>query len=354
MSAKDPESDAIAYVIASDPSNKFVIDTTGMVRSKPGAVFDYEHTTQYSLQMKATESGTDDLYEISTTFTVNVIDVNDMSVAHLDPESFSTEGGETITFNGNDFGPLDADEAANTKVAAYYVGPDGVKYYAKECKIVEVNTVIQCTSVKGVGTSHVWNITVSAPGTSEWTVESSETTSYHPPTVMSVHNATNMPTAGGMSVTVFGSNFGPIFNDCTIKCEDEVTKACGDKCIDIGQPCEESSKGKACDEFPDWYTRSVAKVTYGPTEKEVGKYECAEAKVIYNADSAEEMITCKSAEGAGKGFHWKVSIGVRGSVDPHGPLSDIHAQTSNIYYYPESSYQPPSISQIVAGDLPTR
>jgi len=161
-----------------------------------------------------------------------------------------------------------------------------------------------------------------------------------------------MPTAGGFLVTILGQHFGPIYNDCTVKCVDGVSFACGDECKLIGESCDIDGKNGACDEFPDWYIRSVAEVTYGPNEEEVDKYVCTEAKVVQADDDNFDKIVCKSAEGVGRGFFWSVKIGARGNTDPFSPMNLDHALSSNQFYEDSSSYRPPSVELVVGGELP--
>ena len=253
---------------------------------------------------------------IGISFEINVVDVNDMEIRSLTPSLLSTLGGETITFTGVELGPLDDARFDETSVRAFYIGPDGVKYYAKDCVVLTRNTHIVCSSVRGVGVDHRWNITVSTPGTSDWSVLTgtdpsiATTSSYLPPTIATVVGAEAMPTGGGNLVTITGTHFGPLFNPCSSHCFDNSAspQACGNSCIGAEEACVNPAGTSKCDEFPGWYVRSVAEVTYGPSVEEIGKYYCGEAKVVEGEEGGgveSEKITCTSAQGVGRGFFWR-------------------------------------------------
>jgi len=184
----DPENDAIEYSITSDPSNKFTINENGEIYSKSGAHFDYEDETSYTLSMEAKESGAEE-FSVSTSFTVYIVDINDMVINDVRPTLLLTSGEQKVYFVGSDLGPIDEARASSTYVTASYIGGDGVKYSAKDCNINTTNTVIECTTVAGVGKEHIWNITVAAPGTNQWSVAATDTSSYFSPIISSVHNS---------------------------------------------------------------------------------------------------------------------------------------------------------------------
>ena len=68
--------------------------------------------------------------------------------------TLNTNGNEVITLQGSRLG----DFGSSTVSATY--GPTGVEYVATACAVSNDNVVIQCLSAAGVGTSHVWRVTV--------------------------------------------------------------------------------------------------------------------------------------------------------------------------------------------------
>ena len=268
----DPDGDSIAYTMTAGDSDLFQLNgATGQLTTKSGADFDYESAISYTVSVTAREAITTDQYLVSTDLTVNIADLNDMSVVQMSPNKLTTSGSEQVTFLGSDIGPLDS-RSSSTTIEAYYVGGDGVRYYAKNCVISTPNTEFTCETVPGVGQNHQWNITVIAPNTASWTVQAAGTTSYKAPVIESVVNSTSMPTAGGSQLVLMGRHFGPDFKDCRRRCVDGVTFACGNECKNVDDSCELSAgTGTACDEFPDWFVSDVAQVTYGPSEELVEK-----------------------------------------------------------------------------------
>jgi hypothetical protein len=82
------------------------------------------------------------------------------------------------------------------------------RYAARNCSVDPSNahTVITCTTTSGVGTGHVWRVTVGG----QESVPSASRTSYLAPTVtsMSGQGTYQAKTDGGQVVTISGAELG--------------------------------------------------------------------------------------------------------------------------------------------------
>ena len=111
--------------------------------------------------------------------------------------AMNTLGGEMIVISGSNFGPL------NTPVSATY----GSSYVATGCTTTQVApSQISCTTVPGVGTTLGWTVTVDGQVQSNGVLNSA----YSPPAITGVFTSGLMPTQGGTSAVLQGTNFGPI------------------------------------------------------------------------------------------------------------------------------------------------
>ena len=104
-----------------------------------------------------------------------------------------------LTIGGTSFGPA----GTPGHVTAAY-GPNG-QYVAMSCSTTS-DTVITCSTAAGVGTGHVWTVSVG----SQTITASSQKSDYGLPVISGVVETGPMPTLGGASVVLQGSNFGPI------------------------------------------------------------------------------------------------------------------------------------------------
>jgi hypothetical protein len=113
-----------------------------------------------------------------------------------------TNGGESVTLVGTNLGPVD------TPVTATYGGADGRRYDATNC-VVSVGTPhdrITCDTAVGTGASLKWRTTVGAQESDA----STATTSYIGPSVSDVLPYTPVDTRGSETITLSGSNLGPV------------------------------------------------------------------------------------------------------------------------------------------------
>lgn len=179
---------------------------------------------------------------------VTVVDINDITVTNIRLGSgngmdnpglvygslfqnlstvFETSGSVAI-IEGTNFGftmdriaAQSLSASPSTLVVTY--GPTGVEYTATGCSITKANNEITCTVPPGSGTGHIWYVQIitSASGANpNNAVFTTVRTGYLPPTISSVSLSTAvstndipsniMITDGGASITVSGSNFGPI------------------------------------------------------------------------------------------------------------------------------------------------
>jgi hypothetical protein len=118
-------------------------------------------------------------------------------------------------FTGNYFGP--AGELLPIEATGRQVGAaGGATVHTHACAVVGAgHTSVRCVSPAGVGTQYFWSLSVAGQSSAP----SSQFTSYGPPAVTQVtvdgpgivdgDEAGAVPTAGGATVTLTGTNFGP-------------------------------------------------------------------------------------------------------------------------------------------------
>ena len=136
MSVSDPDSDKIDYTMTVGDDDLFRVDGEGNIYIQSEAQFDYEAITSYTITIKAQESETVEQNFVKANITINIIDVNDMKIGEIHPLKLDTAGNQVITFSGTELGPLDDHRIEGTTVTAYYNGPDGVIYNAKDCSCI--------------------------------------------------------------------------------------------------------------------------------------------------------------------------------------------------------------------------
>lgn len=114
----------------------------------------------------------------------------------------STLGGDVVAISGSNMGPL------GTAVTAIFAAPGGVNLILQGCSVFTAHGAISCTVPPGVGMSMAWQVTCGGL-TSAW---SAVTSSYAPPVITSVTTPSPraMSTAGGESIALQGTDFGPV------------------------------------------------------------------------------------------------------------------------------------------------
>eukprot|EP00937_MAST-01D_sp_MAST-1D-sp2_P003961 g3961.t1 len=114
-----------------------------------------------------------------------------------------TAGGQAVVITGTQFGTRAAN--AVTRVT-YSGGVSDTTFVANNCTIIKDHTEMRCRMSEGTGATLKWVVTVAG--------QSSETptTSYQAPSVTTITGpgANGASTEGSQSVTISGSNFGPI------------------------------------------------------------------------------------------------------------------------------------------------
>ncbi len=130
------------------------------------------------------------------------------SITSVAAPLLSTRGGQVVNITGANFGP------AGTPASATY---GGGRFNAGRC-VVASHTFMTCISAEGVGVGHTWVVTVDG----QTSAPSAATTSYLPPTLsglaplplgQGVYNLSSLAllrTAGGDTLELTGSNFGPV------------------------------------------------------------------------------------------------------------------------------------------------
>ena len=191
-------------------------------------------------------------------------------------------GGESFDVLGQNFGPQ------GTPVFLYY-GPtaDAQRYTATQCDVI-LHTKMQCISAGGVGKDHV--SLVKAGGQLSSTEFSNTRIFYQPPTVMSVggSGASASTTAGGATIIITGSGFGPKFVLYSLPCTYESSAISTQKAVS--------------------YLAAGAAAHYGQLPKDeikVGETYGAECCVV----ESDERMVCKTTRGTGFDHHWMVRIG---------------------------------------------
>ena len=186
--------------------------------------------------------------------------------AYTDTDEFfwghSTAGYETVGMNGDNLGPpsifnkVNASYQTKSSEATLCVGPEGsvidsaagVTYYGGTMALTETpgclatarfvspgcnvtfveswgpsdfgglteTSMILCYTAPGVGYDLEWSFTVGDQASSNDLDTNQDTMHYHVPVVTAVHRegeSNSIPPAGGVVVTLTGSNFGPVGND---------------------------------------------------------------------------------------------------------------------------------------------
>ena len=147
---------------------------------------------------------------------------------------FTTRGGDRVRLVGTNFGAAGLDafnaitvshflpftacdgvhfeacRAVALSLSQVYYGPasDPLRYTARQCavNVSAPHTQIQCVTTTGVGSNHVWSVTVGE----QLSVPSTDTTRFATPTVTRISGPGTFQakTDGGQSVTITGNEFG--------------------------------------------------------------------------------------------------------------------------------------------------
>ena len=222
----------------------FLIDGNRM-KLRDGRNLDFENAEQHTMvvtvkdgwqDIRNAASSTDQGQMVASadlidqgTFVVNVKDVYDIGTPVLERSDyqFLTDGNEEVILNANNLGPTDfkCTSFGQTPCVTYEVfyGPpldasgntvETLQYTATSCERVsgKDNTQIKCLTQSGFGVGHVWQIAVTFDGSTTVSPRSgTSTSSYMAPTLSVVSAVTKgMTTAGGVTFSLTGKNFGPV------------------------------------------------------------------------------------------------------------------------------------------------
>ncbi len=127
--------------------------------------------------------------------------------AALAATMLSTTGGDVIVLTGTNFGPTGA--AQGPLLVTYTGTVTGTDTFtAAYCAVTTADTQITCTTVVGVGAYFAWTVEVGGQA-SPASIGDNGMTSFAPPNIDSVV-ASPLLAAGGGSVVIIGSYFGPV------------------------------------------------------------------------------------------------------------------------------------------------
>ena len=182
--------------------------------------------------------------------------------------AFTTQGGESMTLTGRNFGPVLADNV----VASWYLNEAsynlaGEQFDAVDCHVTVAHAQIVCTTIVGVGFEQTWRVQVGA----QTSTPSVGWTSYALPQITAIDSdethVHRLATEGSQTIILSGSEFGPVSNDNTVLAAFTTTN------IDA---------------------QDLASKTHN---------------VHCNVTVAHQQIKCPTAVGVGSNFTWRVTVG---------------------------------------------
>ena len=194
--------------------------------------------------------------------------------------TLSTKGGVVVELQGANFGPAQVNvvvDVAGVREATSQPAPAVVATYRSiavsgamfdaSCTVVTDHSMVRCTTSAGAGAALQWVVVVNTQPSSEF----SSTVAYTGPTITGVlgPGPYGGSTAGGDSLRVVGSSFGP---------------------VDVS---------------------AVDFVTYGPTGAELSAVQCR-----VTGNGVVDELACLTSPGTGSGHKLQLSIG--------GQLSEVY------------------------------
>jgi hypothetical protein len=144
------------------------------------------------------------------------------------PDGFhSTKGGEIVWLFGTNFGPREILHDLCTEGVCYNSDPvvtygfNGTDYVATDCVVSFDHTILQCTTIEGVGSELVWKVTV-GDQTSEVTAKgvAGQETSYRAPAITRLEGSAidgAILTDGGQQIVIKGTDLGKDASTIVIK-----------------------------------------------------------------------------------------------------------------------------------------
>ena len=123
-----------------------------------------------------------------------ILQIGVVSGSNYSKDALLSAGGQSIILKGKNFGPT---------LNQVTYGPAGFGITAKNCSLRANNTEIKCVMSEGHGGPHRWQVIANG----RVGEVSSATTSYRSPTMLAI-SPTQMPTEGGVTMTITGVNIG--------------------------------------------------------------------------------------------------------------------------------------------------
>ena len=281
--------DALSYFLVEDGGRQGS-DMFSVTKTTEGATvqlssdsLDYETQQSYSLHLCAADDGkvadgaTTEPLSTCMHVVIAVEDVPDMTIEYFGGDiPHATTGGDRVFIYGSNFGFGSPDTENAPLVVTYSNDIDSpaassIIFTAKDCFIApDGNTKITCLTVPGAGDKLRWTVqigelSVSSPPT--------VTTSYKRPNITAVELTPQLiPTEGRTSVTLTGSNFGPL--------------ALGNSVRQV-----------------------FLSISYGGESGDI--YSAAACRMIQE----HTMVTCATTEGVGSGHNWAMTVeGLRSPI----------------------------------------
>lgn len=329
-----PMGDANGYFYDTSSSYNCVCENYGYTYVDGAVVFG---TADLCYRNLATESDSDCGNTLSYLCSGSVSDVTTSVIASIEcsaPDLLPTLGGHDwsdpssnglVQLKGTNFGPCGGGGSDVVVTASYTNNLDGLTYEATDCSLYgDSNTEVRCVAAPGVGTSHIWNVTIDSSAASysgggtpggPWPVYSTDTTSYAPPSIVNISGANNMNTAGGDVITLTGTNFPP--NECTS------LTACGGDAHAV-------ALAAAAAEISIKYDGSGVASRGGNVDSSA-IFICTNVVVI----AGGTRITCEVPSGVGASLYWAIEVGAAEVAAT--------AQTSGFVQFADTNYAAPQI-----------
>ena len=183
------------------------------------------------------------------------------------------------------------------------------------------NNEIRCKTPPGIGHNHVWTIGVTSDTGVVWEKQAPMSTSYIAPSVSEVLGASSLPTRGGATVTLAGTNFSPYL--------------CGE--------------GSSCSDHQRKISDSAI-IKYGRSLSQIEEFDCVNPRAAADTGADGLMhLLCETTPGVGAVLWWGISIGMKSS----NLQNALWSQESNRFEGADTAYAVPSISSVESETLST-
>ena len=210
-------------IVEGNINNAFRISPEGAIDVQREGGLDFEDVAEYDLVVSVSDSDQTDAITVNTSVTISVLDLNDVTVSAVDfaqgftdgevgPDDrllYPTEGAPSaLIIRGTNLGytnTISGRTQTNLRGKVVFV-PTGFTA-AVDCEQTTpgVNTEIICDVPPGVGQA-TWSL---QQVESQHISTSRVSTHYIAPKITEVEGAAALPTAGGATVILSGTNFGP-------------------------------------------------------------------------------------------------------------------------------------------------